>query len=1435
MNKKVLVQSIKIVVPYLLFGGMYIVFSDIFVQAISLNRNMLTELQTYKGWGFIVLTSLLLFILLYQYFNKLESEQKNLEDSEARWRTLVSSSPDFIALLDKDSRFIYLNKYAEGFSEEKVIGKNCADFIDIKFRSNYIEIFKTCLETKTIQRFEFEGDGNNKSRRYYEEYLVPLISKDKEITFLAIARDITDRKNFETALKESEEKYRALIENTQEAIYIAQDGKIKFANRAAKNITGRSESELVDHYLTEFIPNEDYDFAIEHHRQLTSGEVTESQTEFRLLQKNGNIIDILVNVVLIQWEDKPATLNFASDITERKETLKKLNTTLHQLRRFVDSNIIGVIVAEASGAIIEANDYYLKLIGYTREELNKGLVDWRSITPDEWIEADEHALIELNENGICSPYEKEYLRRDGSRVAVYLADAIIPETNGQIAAFAIDITERKHIEKALLESDEQLRFAQTIGKIGNWHYDIKTEEFSLSDEMYRIFERDRSEGPITFEDGLKYILPEDIPEVSEFFEHTLSTGEGWDRDLRLILPSGRLVWHRSIGITIKNDFDKVIKIYGISQDITERKQIENTLKESEEKYRTLFENMSEGFAFCKMIFDDGKPVDFIYLITNPRFGYLTGLKNADGKKVSELIPGIRETNPDIFEIYGRVSLGGKPEAFETFVPGLNDWFLVSVYSPKSEHFVAVFSIVTERKQTELALQKNRRFLADLIENSGTLIFVKDIIGRYELVNKKWETVTGINRNQVLGKTDDVLFPGAVGEQFRKNDLEVIHNKKVIESEEILKTDEKQSYFLSIKFPTLDENGDVNGICGVSTEVTERKLAEEALRESEERFRSIVEGAPDAIFIQLDSKFAFLNPAAYTLLGYDSPDEIIGTMIIDHIHPDYQINVRNRIKKLNIERLPVVELTEQIFLQKDGSQVWVETKGEPITYEGKNGALVFVRDISQRRKAENALRESEAKYRTITENMKDVVWILDINTEHFTYISPSVIKLRGYTPEEIMAENVNAALTQESFESLKEITLQRTNEFLSNKGEIKYYTDQVEQPCKDGSTVWTEVVTNYHFNEQTGHIEVHGVTRDLTKRKKIQDALIKSEERFRSTLDNMLEGCQILDSELKYIYINDAAEKHNHKSKDEMLGEKYNDIWPGIEETYVFSTIKKCLEKKESYQYENEFTFPDGTIGWFDLSIQPVPEGVFILSVDITQRKKVENEILNSREQLRALAASLEKLKEEERIHLSRELHDHLGQNLTGLKMDVAYLAKHFQKDKTIDRKSVIEKAKGMSDLIDDLIKNVRKISSELRPNVLDYLGLVPAIEWQIEEFKKRTEINCIYKSNTKKIDLGMQINSSVFRIIQEAFTNVIRHSKATLVNFSIDEQSDAFYIKILDNGIGINIDEISNLRSLGVLGMKERTRNFNGKLHLENAQNGGTRLTLIIPKEAKND
>jgi PAS domain S-box-containing protein len=143
---------------------------------------------------------------------------------------------------------------------------------------------------------------------------------------------------------------------------------------------------------------------------------------------------------------------------------------------------------------------------------------------------------------------------------------------------------------------------------------------------------------------------------------------------------------------------------GIVRDITRRKRAEEASRMSEARYRSLFDNMAEGFAYCRMLFEDGRPQDFIYVEVNEAFQIMTGLKNVTGRKVSEVIPGLRETNPELLERYGRVALTGQPERFETYVAALKMWFSISVYCPKKEHFVAVFDVITERKQAEKKMQ-----------------------------------------------------------------------------------------------------------------------------------------------------------------------------------------------------------------------------------------------------------------------------------------------------------------------------------------------------------------------------------------------------------------------------------------------------------------------------------------------------------------------------------------------------------------------------------------------------------------------------------------------------------------------------------------------------------------------------------------------------------
>jgi signal transduction histidine kinase len=185
-------------------------------------------------------------------------------------------------------------------------------------------------------------------------------------------------------------------------------------------------------------------------------------------------------------------------------------------------------------------------------------------------------------------------------------------------------------------------------------------------------------------------------------------------------------------------------------------------------------------------------------------------------------------------------------------------------------------------------------------------------------------------------------------------------------------------------------------------------------------------------------------------------------------------------------------------------------------------------------------------------------------------------------------------------------------------------------------------------------------------------------------------------------------------------------------------------------------------------------------------------------------------------------------------MDVAWLAKRIKGEITDTPEVLITKTNSMLSLIDEIISNIRRISADLRPNVLDYFGLIPSIEWQTEEYKKRTELQCEFTTNATNINFKPEINSSIFRIFQEAFTNIIRHSKATKVTINILEKTDTLRLEISDNGIGINEALLSDDNSLGIIGMKERTLQFHGQLNIEKISEGGTKLTLAIPKPGKN-
>ncbi|MBC8182509.1 PAS domain S-box protein [candidate division KSB1 bacterium] len=246
--------------------------------------------------------------------------------------------------------------------------------------------------------------------------------------------------------------------------------------------------------------------------------------------------------------------------------------------------------------------------------------------------------------------------------------------------------------------------------------------------------------------------------------------------------------------------------------------------------------------------------------------------------------------------------------------------------------------------------------------------------------------------------------------------------------------------------------------------------------------------------------------------------------------------------------------------------------------------------------------------------------------------------------------------------------------------------------------------------------------------------------------------------------------------------------------------------------------------WFPAEIEAIRTAAAILGA-MLERKKAEEEFKRSEESLRNLAARLEKIREEERTSIAREIHDDLGQSLTALKMDIAWLENKLP----IKQDNITSKLKSMKELTDSIIQTVKKISTELRPGLLDDLGLVPAIEWQTEEFKKRTGINCNLDIVDQDLIIDKNLSTTVFRIFQESLTNISRHAKATEVYISFKGQNKKIVLSIRDNGIGISDKQISDPKSLGLLGIRERLVPFNGQFNIIGKKNKGTTVTVTIP------
>jgi PAS domain S-box-containing protein len=408
--------------------------------------------------------------------------------------------------------------------------------------------------------------------------------------------------------------------------------------------------------------------------------------------------------------------------------------------------------------------------------------------------------------------------------------------------------------------------------------------------------------------------------------------------------------------------------------------------------------------------------------------------------------------------------------------------------------------------------------------------------------------------------------------------------------------------------------------------------------------------------------------------------------------------------------------------------------------------------------------------------------------------------------------------------------------MSENGVVRQFELQLRR--HDGAVIRVENNARSNTDANGRAFYYEGSIQDITARKQAEQALLESEARKGAIFNSALDAIITIDSEGRVIELNSSAEKTFQYRRHEVLGRELAEV---IVPPPLRGNFRRALAQYLSTGQETVIGKRVEMTAWrADGRELPVEVAVTRVDLDgrllftgvvrdITDRKRAEKQLRDSREQLRALAAYLQSVREEERTRIAREVHDELGQTLTGLKMDLAWLDKKMlEAGATEDLQQAEEKLKELPGRVDEIIGTVRKIATELRPPVLDDLGLEAAIEWQIQEFEKRTGIRCRVDSRLHH-QLDPERATAVFRIFQETLTNVLRHAEATRVNVTLREEGNKFILEVQDNGRGMSGRELSGTKSLGLLGMRERATMLDGEVSIIGRQGKGTTVGVCIP------
>ena len=1135
------------------------------------------------------------------------SERESRESAEV-YKSLVNNVGIgiFRATAGPGGRFLQVNHAMEeitGYSREDLLKMNVEDlYVHPEERAEHIKEVLSGVPTQAWEVHFRKKDGTEITVLHKKDAVKGYDSKTLYIE--GFLQDITKTKRAEAELKENEEKYKTLFENAAEGIVVVQDGLVKLVNRRLMEMTGYTSEEVQARPFIEFVHPEDRAMAVEQHQKRLVGETAPMQYPLRVLNKAGKTLWFQLKGSLITWANKTATLNMITDITEQKKAEIALKESEEKYRLMVETSNDLVLTFTIDEKLVYVSPSIKNMLDYNPSDL-VGHAFGELVHPDD-IQSLRQAIQRNIKNGSQTPGGNEYRVRHASgewRWHVASGNAMF-DADGKFinfTAIAKDITERKNAEIALQASENNFRASIDssfvgIRIMGDADYTLYANQALLDMFGYKNIEELRASPPqehYTSECYAGFIKRKEQFSLGESVSDQL--------DVDIIRKDGKV---RHLQIFSKNVlWDGKQHYQFIYIDITERTQVEEALRLSEEKYRLIVENTRD------VIFTLNPMGKYVYI--SPSIKSTLGYNQADliGRPFLSLIhpedipiiqEEIRHTNKHGYQTTENREYRVRHASGEwrwvvsrgTKIVGTNGKFL---------NFVGIARDITEQKLIEEKLKSVTVRQGELLAAIPDIIMEVDKNKIYTWANQAGFDFFG---DDVIGKEAAFYFEG---EQDTYDAVNPLFNGEgntfYVESRQRRKDGQKR--LLAWRCRVLKDNdGNVTGALSSAQDITQNKVVEEALRASEQNFRNSIDSSLMGIrIVNVKGQTLYTNQAFQDVFGYENNNELNESPPEEYYTPESYADWVSRYEEL-ARGEPVSDKVEVDIERRDGSIRHLKVFRKEVLWGGERQYQTLYDDITERKNVEKALQASEANFRNSMENSPMGIRIGDTGEQAF-YVNSAFLDIFDY-------ENIDEVKTVPRYErytpeSYANFCLIRERE---SRGEL--IPDKIEADIvrKDGTIRHIEASRRDVFWNGERHVQV--IYNDITERKRAEKQFEQAAQEWRTTFDSITDLISIRDKDNRIIRVNKATADMLKTTPKELIGKFCYEVMHGAKEPPVNCPHWQALINGKPIEME---TFNSDLGVYFQESASPIFDesgeitGSVVVARDVTKQKRMEEQLI----------------------------------------------------------------------------------------------------------------------------------------------------------------------------------------------------------------------------------